>query len=239
MPLTLFQLPRPAVICDGVGYRYGEVPALNDVAFSLERGELAFLVGPSASGKTTLLRILHGQLRPSSGRLIVQGVDARRAGSGRRLRRQVGAVFHDCPLLERLTAVENVAYTLRARSLGLAPREAEERATTLLAEVGLGGRLGAYPRQLSGGQRQRLAIARAMAPGPGLLLADEPAAHLDAAGAGHVLGVLRQAARRGMAVLIATHDADSSAALGCRTLAIEGGRLRVGARPAEMLEVAR
>lgn len=238
MLVTLSQLRQPAVICDGVGFRYGQLPALRDIGFRLERGELAFVVGPSASGKTTLLRLVHGQLRPSSGRLIVHGVEAGEARSARRLRREVGVVFPDYRLLESCTAVENLTYALRVADLGLARGEAGRRAAALLEEAGLGDRLGAYPRELSGGQRQRLAIARTLATGPGLLLADEPAAHLDDENAAGILGLLRQAARRGTAVLVATHETRQVATMGCRILALERGRLLANGRSSQPLRAA-
>jgi cell division transport system ATP-binding protein len=161
----------------------------------------------------------------------VQGTDVGRIRNGRRLRRRVGVVFQDYRLLDRLSAVENVAYALRVADLRLPRREAGRQAATLLEEVGLGDRLKAYPRQLSGGQQQRVAIARALGPAPALLLADEPTANLDEENATHVLRLLQRAARHGTAVLVATHDAGQVAAFGGRILALERGRLQPRARP--------
>jgi cell division transport system ATP-binding protein len=236
---------EPAIAADGVGFSYGQIAALRNVSFSLARGEFAYLVGPSAAGKTTLLRMIHGQLRPTTGWLVVNSLDVGRAGPSelRRLRREVGVVFQDYKLLERLTAVENVAYALRVADLRLAPREAERRAGASLRQVGLGGRLGAYPRELSGGQQQRLAIARALAARPFALLADEPTASLDEANADNVMELLQRVAINGTTVLVATHDSGMVRESRCCVLALERGQLKPDrfhdpANPEQRLRVA-
>jgi cell division transport system ATP-binding protein len=226
--VTTAQRDGPAVTADGLGYAYGQIVALRHISFSLARGEFAYLVGPSAAGKTTLLRLIHGQLRPSSGRLVVHGVEVSRAGLSelRRLRREVGVVFQDYKLLERLTAAENVAYALRVADLTLAPHDAARRAAAALRQAGLGGRLSAYPRQLSGGQQQRLAIARALAARPVALLADEPTASLDDVNAGNVMELLQRVSANGTTVLVATHDSNLVGESRCRVLTLHRGQLR-------------
>jgi cell division transport system ATP-binding protein len=226
--VTLAQRDGPAVTADRLGFGYGHIPALRHVNFTLAHGEFAYLVGPSAAGKTTLLRLIHGQLRPSSGRLVVLGVEVSRAGLSelRRLRREVGVVFQDYKLLERLTAVENVAYALRVADLTLAPRDATRRAAAALRQVGLGGRLSAYPRELSGGQQQRLAIARALAARPVALLADEPTASLDDVNAGNVMELLQRVSAGGTTVLVATHDSGLVGESRCRVLTLHRGQLQ-------------
>ena len=235
----------PAIAADDVGYSYGSITALHQVSFSLARGEFAYLVGPSAAGKTTLLRMIHGQLRPSTGWLVVNSVDVGRASAAelRRLRRDIGVVFQDYKLLERLTATENVAYALRVADLTLAPREAERRAGAALRQVGLGGRLGAYPRELSGGQQQRLAIARALAARPFALLADEPTASLDDANTDNVIELLQSVSFNGTTVLVATHDSTLVHQSRCCVLRMERGRLQTDqyhdpAHPQHRLRVA-
>ena len=222
------QRDRPAIAAEGVGYAYGQFVALRSVSFSLARGEFAYLVGPSAAGKTTLLKLIHGQLRPTSGWLAVNAVDVGRADRSelRRLRREVGVVFQDYKLLERLTAVENVAYALRVADLTLAPHDAERRASAALRQVGLGGRLQGYPRELSGGQQQRLAIARALAARPFALLADEPTASLDHVNANNVMDLLQRVALSGTTVLVATHDSNLVRESRCCVLRLDRGELK-------------
>lgn len=218
---------QPAVRLDGVGFSYGRVPALENVSFCIERGELLYVVGPSAAGKTTLLRLLHGQLKPQQGGLLVDGSDLVKAGgrARRRLRRRVAVVFQDYRLLRRLTVVENVAYALRVADLWLPRKEAFRRATAALEAVGIAGRARAFPHQISGGQQQRLAIARALAARPAILLADEPTASLDRLEAKNILGLFEQAAKNGATVVVATHDAALVARTRRRVIALSEGRV--------------
>jgi cell division transport system ATP-binding protein len=217
----------PAIRFDGVSFSYGRLPALEKVSFAVAAGELAYVVGPSAAGKTTLLRLVHGQLRPQRGGLRVDGQDLTRARGRalRRLRRRVGVIFQDYRLLGRLTAEENVAYALRVVDLWLPRREAINRAGAALEAVGLEDRARAFPRQLSGGQQQRLAIARALAAAPAILLADEPTASLDRVEARKILALFELAAKGGTAVLIATHDAELVARLRYRVIGLSEGRI--------------
>lgn len=218
---------RPAIRFDGVSFSYGRVLALKDVSLTVEKGEFAYLLGPSAAGKTTLLKLIHAQLRPQRGRLFVQGIELTRARSGkvRRIRRQVGVVFQGYCLLERLTALENVAYALRVADLWLPRRAAFRRAAAALRDVGLEERARAFPRQLSGGQQQRLAIARALAARPSTLLADEPTASLDEAHADNVMTLLRRISRTGTTVLVATHDAGLVRGSRQRVLSLVSGEI--------------
>jgi cell division transport system ATP-binding protein len=232
-------LPRrvqPTVSCRGIGYRYGGHQALHDVSFDLGPGELAVLTGASAAGKTTLLRLLHGQLRPRSGRMVVLGVDAGRA---RGLRRRVGVVFQDHRLLSGRTALENVAYALRVSDLDLPRRQATGRALAALDQVGLGERPDAYPAELSGGQQQRVAIARALVARPALLLADEPTSNLDRESTARIVELLRGAARGGTAVLVASHEAGLIPGPGCRVLALDRGRMAIPDPGQPLLRAAR
>jgi cell division transport system ATP-binding protein len=217
----------PAIRFDGVSFSYGRLPALQSVSFSLAAGELAYVVGPSAAGKTTLLGLVHGQLRPQRGALFVDGQNLARARARtlRRLRRRVGVIFQDYRLLRRLTAVENVAYALRVVDLWLPRREAFERAGAALEAVGLEDRARSFPHQLSGGQQQRLAIARALAAAPTILLADEPTASLDRVEARKILALFELAAKGGTAVLIATHDAELVAHVRQRVIGLSEGTI--------------
>jgi cell division transport system ATP-binding protein len=218
---------QPAIRLDGVSFSYGRVPALENVSFCIAPGELTYVVGPSAAGKTTLLKLLHGELRVQRGALLVDGRDLVRARSRsrRKLRRRVAVVFQDYRLLRRLTVVENVVYALRVADLWLPRREALRRAIAALEAVGIAERARAFPHQISGGQQQRLAIARAVAARPAILLADEPTASLDRVEAKRILSLFESAAGDGTTVLVATHDADLVAKSRRRVIALRAGRV--------------
>src|SRR5437763_10888120 len=174
---------RPGALVElrGVSRRYGKLVALRGIDLAIEPGEFLFLIGPSEAGKTTLLKLIHGDLRPNKGTIRV---DRHRLNKRWRrflpqLRREVAAVFQDGRLLPDMTARGNVGFALQVADLGMPRREVRARAQARLDEVGLGLRPSAYPHQLSGGQQRRLAIARALGHDPVLLLADEPTANLD------------------------------------------------------------
>jgi putative ABC transport system ATP-binding protein len=202
------------------------VRALNDVSIEVNRGEALLIVGPSGSGKTTLLQILGALLRPTSGSVQVDGqpIDALSPQALARLRLAFfGFVFQAYNLIPTLNAWENVAVALDLG--GVRGRLAERRSRALLDEVGLANRTGAYPGQMSGGEKQRVAVARALALEPAVILADEPTASLDSASGWQVIRLLRGlAGRHGRAVVIVTHDQRLIAA-GDRTIAIEDGRI--------------
>jgi ABC-type ATPase involved in cell division len=214
-----------SVRCRNLSYGFGPVLTLRDLNFDILRGELACLVGPPGSGKSTLLRLMRGQLRPRSGRLWVEGVEVRGAGAGqlRQLRRRVGAVFRDYPLLESMTAIGNIAYVLRIVDLRMSPSAARRRALDALEQVGLHDRRAAYPRELRPDQRQRLALARARAARPALLLADEPTERLDEDQSGRLVSLLAELADQGLTVLMATSDAELAAGTGGRVLELVQG----------------
>jgi cell division transport system ATP-binding protein len=218
---------QPAIRLDGVSFAYGRVPALESVSFCLAPGELTYVVGPSAAGKTTLLKLLHGELRAQRGALLVDGRDLVRARgrTRRQLRRRVAVVFQDYRLLRRLTVVENVVYALRVADLWLPRREALRRAIAALEAVGIAERARAFPHQISGGQQQRLAIARAVAARPAILLADEPTASLDRVEAKRIVSLFESAASQGTTVLVATHDPGLVAKSRRRVIALSAGRV--------------
>ena len=179
---------------------------LRDVNFELAEGSFRWLLGASGAGKTTLLRLMNMSLRPTKGEVTVLGA---RSGSVRRnvmsrLRRQVGVIFQDFPLLPHLSAFDNVALPLR---LGGKP-EGQVRADVMemLRWMGLTEKLVSMPQDLSGGERQRVVIARAVIGRPRLLLADEPTAGLDTTQAERVIYLLREVNRLGSTVIIATHN---------------------------------
>lgn len=211
---------------DGVGLRYGRAPeVLKDLSFELAPGSFHFLTGASGAGKTSLLRLIHLALRPSRGLITLFGRDTARLGRRElpAMRRRIGVVLQDKRLLEHLNAFDNVALPLR-----LARRKPADYATDvieLLAWVGLGERLDAYPQALSGGEQQRLAIARAVVNRPDILLADEPTGDVDHEMALRIVRLLVELNRLGTTVLIASHDESLVASSGRPVLHLEGGRL--------------
>lgn len=200
----------------------GELALLRDVGFSVATGEAVAVVGASGSGKTTLLGLLAGLDTPTSGEVWLDGraifqldEDGRAA-----LRRDlVGFVFQSFQLLPNLTALENVMLPLE-----LAGRDdASDVANEILARVGLARRVGHYPRQLSGGEQQRIAIARAIAPRPQILFADEPTGNLDPDTGAQIIQLLLSLRRQiGVALILVTHDADLAGQCDRRLLLLDG-----------------
>lgn len=189
------------------------VRALRGVDLTVAVGEMVAVTGPSGSGKSTLLAVLAGLERPDEGQVRLLGndlVDASEAQLARVRRRHVGIVFQFFNLLDGMSALENVA--LAARAGGFGRRDADGRAEELLDQMGLLGRATAVPATLSGGERQRLAIARALANDPDLLLADEPTGALDSDSGAEVLDVLRRLHATGRSLLVVTHSPEVAAA---------------------------
>src|SRR5215469_11185792 len=201
------------VRCRGIEktYRQGaiDVPALRGVDLDIEAGDFATLAGPSGSGKTTLLNIIGGLDHPTKGEVTVDGQsmnDLDKNGLADLRPHQIGFVFQSLNLIPVLSAVENVEFILEL--LGTAKGAARTRALEVLTEVGLKGLEDRRPSRLSGGQQQRVAVARALAPKPAIVLADEPTANLDSKNAEELIELMaRLNAASGITFLIATHDA--------------------------------
>jgi cell division transport system ATP-binding protein len=211
---------------DEVTMRYGRGPAvLRDISFSLAPGTFHFITGPSGAGKTSLLKLAYLAASPSQGevRLFGQAVSRIPASHRPLLRRRIGVVFQDLLLLDHLSAYDNAALPLRIS--GARPGEYRADVAELLAWVGLGARMGAYPPELAGGEKQRLAIARAVVNRPQLLLADEPTSNVDADMALRIYRLFVELNRLGTTVLIATHDQDLVGRSGRASLHLEGGRI--------------
>lgn len=209
-------------------YRDGKVAvsALAGVSLTVAPGEFVAVIGPSGCGKSTLLNLVAGLDRPTRGTILVDGVDLTRCAEGAlsRLRRErIGIVFQFYNLLPHLTARENVALPLLLNATPT--REIASRVGEELEAVGLLTRADHFPHELSGGEMQRVAVARALAPRPALLLADEPTGNLDSQLGGAVLEILRRLNRaRAFTVLLATHSPEA-AAVADRVVRLRDGRL--------------
>ena len=181
-------------------------PALSDVSVDISKGEFAFLIGASGSGKSTFLRLLLREDRPDSGSLVVAGHDLVRMKAGQvpTLRRSLGVVFQDFRLLQSKAVAENVAFALQV--IGKSRKTIDKVVPETLDMVGLGGKSGRRPNELSGGEQQRVAIARAFVNRPKLLLADEPTGNLDPETSEDIMLLLDRINRTGTTVLMATHD---------------------------------
>jgi cell division transport system ATP-binding protein len=203
-------------------------PVLEDISFSIQRGEFLFLTGRSGAGKSTLLKLMLAVERPSSGRVILGDQDISRL-SRRQLpyfRRKLGVVFQDFKLLPRRTVFENIAFVLEI--MGIPRKEIEERVHQQLHEVGLAACAHKRPSSLSGGEKQRVAIARALIHRPLVLLADEPTGNLDPQIAAEIMTLFQQAHARGTTLVIATHDLamlQEAAYQDCRILHVSEGQI--------------
>jgi len=199
---------RAIVMLRGVGREYaGDVKALRDVDLDIHRGELVAIIGPSGSGKTTMLNVMGTLDRPSTGQVVVDGLDVAelsdRELSALRARR-IGFVFQQFHLAPGVSAMDNVADGLLYTGAGL--RERRERAEAALRRVGLGHRLTHRPHALSGGEKQRTAIARAVVREPALLLADEPTGALDSQSGEGVMQLLLDLNETGTTIVVITHE---------------------------------
>jgi cell division transport system ATP-binding protein len=203
----------------------GGTEALRAVDLRVDRGALAFVTGPSGAGKSTLLRLVARLERPTEGRVLVDGQDLDRLGSGAvaRFRQGIGMVFQDHRLLGDRRVQDNVALPLEI--IGYRPAEIRRRVRAALDKVGLLPRERAWPQTLSAGEQQRVGIARAIVHRPALLLADEPTGNLDPALSREIMALFLEFNRIGMTALIASHNLSLIRALGQPVLHLEQGRI--------------
>ena len=186
--------------------KFYEDVVLKDISFSINKGELAFITGPSGVGKTTLLKLIYAGTIPDEGNITVAGWEIRdlKQRTIPYLRRHVGVVFQDFRLLHNKTVFDNVALALRIHNMH--PKEIKEDVNEVLKDVKLKHKTHAFPQHLSGGEQQRVVIARAMVSRPTVLLADEPTGNLDSANSEIVMNLFKEINARGTTVLIATHN---------------------------------
>lgn len=199
--------------------------ALDDVTFTIDRGEFVFLVGPSGSGKTTLFRLLIRDAIPSTGSIFIGDWDLVKLPKNKvhQLRKNVGVVFQDLKLLRDRTIYENIMFPLEVGNID--SKEARERVEGIIERVGIAEHREKFPVQLSGGELQRAAIARALAFSPEILLADEPTGDLDNATSWEIIKLLQDINAGGTTIVMATHNADIVNSLRLRTLVLEKGKL--------------
>jgi cell division transport system ATP-binding protein len=202
------------------------VVALDNVSLTIDTGEFVSIVGMSGTGKSTLVRLLTAEERPSQGEVRVDDWVVNRINPKHIpfYRRQIGVVFQDFKLLTRKTVFENVAFALEVAGND-PPDKIQHRVLEVLDVVGLRDRRDAFPEQLSGGEQQRIAIARALVHQPKLLIADEPTGNLDVVNTKEVIGLLEKINAAGTTVIMVTHDAEVVNDLRRHVVTIDGGRV--------------
>jgi cell division transport system ATP-binding protein len=200
-------------------------PALNSVSLEVLKGEFVFLVGASGSGKSSFLRLVLKEDKPTKGKIFVLGQDLGQLSSGKvpYFRRSLGVVFQDFRLLPNKTVFDNVAFTLQV--IGKSKGFIQEAVPDVLKLVGLGGKQNRFPHELSGGEQQRVAIARAVVNKPSILLADEPTGNLDPATSAGIMTLLATINANGTTVLMATHDAGIVDQMKRRVIELVGGQI--------------
>jgi cell division transport system ATP-binding protein len=200
-------------------------PALNGVDLEVQKGEFVFLVGASGSGKSSFLRLVLKEDRPTKGKIFVLGQDLGAISTGKvpYFRRSLGVVFQDFRLLPNKTVFDNVAFTLQV--IGKSKGFIQEAVPDVLKMVGLGGKQNRFPHELSGGEQQRVAIARAVVNKPAILLADEPTGNLDPATSAGIMTLLATINANGTTVLMATHDAGIVDQMKRRVIELVGGQI--------------
>ena len=200
-------------------------PALSDVTLQIFAGEFIFLVGHSGSGKSTFIRLLTREIKPTSGKIYVADEDLTTMRNWRvpYLRRNIGCVFQDFKLLPNKTVFENVAFALEV--IGKSRHVIKTQVPEVLRLVGLSDKLNSYPDQLSGGQQQRVSIARAIVNRPPLLICDEPTGNLDPQTSRGIMDLLERINRTGTTVLVATHDREMVDNMRRRVIALDRGQL--------------
>ena len=199
------------------------IAALNGINLKIEQGEFVFIVGDSGSGKSTLIRLLMKELDPTSGTIIVNGMNLNRMKHRHiaKYRRHLGVVFQDFRLLKDRNIYENIAFAQRV--IETPTRILKQKVPAALSLVGLAQKYKAYPRELSGGEQQRVAIARAVVNEPAILLADEPTGNLDPTNAWEIMKLLEEANERGTTVLVVTHNHEIVAEMKKRVITMQKG----------------
>ena len=209
----------------GLTKTYGDHQVLKGINEHISKGEKVAIIGPSGSGKSTFLRCLNLLEEPTSGTITFEGVDITNPKNDiNKLRARMGMVFQQFNLFPHMTVKQNI--TLAPTKLKLMTKaQADKKALELLERVGLPDKANAYPKQLSGGQQQRIAIARALAMNPDVMLFDEPTSALDPEMVGEVLEIMKELADDGMTMVVVTHEMGFAREVGTRVLFMDGGHI--------------
>lgn len=217
-------------------YKEGSIHALDGVSMEIEKGEVVVIIGPSGSGKSTLLRSLNLLEVPTSGSILVDGVDITSPKVNINLHRQkMGMVFQHFNLFPNMTILKNMTIA-PMKLLHKSKEEAEAKAMELLERVNLADRANSYPSQLSGGQKQRIAIVRALCMEPEILLFDEPTSALDPEMVGEVLEVMKDLAEEGMTMAVVTHEMGFAKEVASRVIFMDAGTIVEQNTPEEIFE---
>ena len=205
--------------------QFGDLQVLKGINEEIRKGDVMVIIGPSGSGKSTLIRCLNLMETPTSGQIIFEGEDITQKGFDvNRHRQKVGMVFQQFNLFGNLSVLENITISL-TKVKHLPEDQAKEKALALLRRVGLEDKAAAYPSQLAGGQKQRIAIVRALAMEPDVLLFDEPTSALDPEMVGEVLQVIWDLAKEGITMVVVTHEMGFARKVGTRVLFMDNGQI--------------
>ena len=204
---------------------YGEITAIREVSFEVKSGEFVFLTGPSGTGKTTVLKLILGEILPDAGQVWFGTIDVAKLKQRDlpKLRQKIGCVFQDYKLLNEKTVGENIEIALAV--LGVPEKKWPEKVTEVLKDVGLSDKKNSFPAQLSGGELQRVSLARALVVEPELILADELTGNLDWDIAAEIMQLLEKISKKGKTVIMATHNREIVAKMKKREIKLKRGRL--------------
>ena len=206
-------------------YESSNSVALDGIDLTIKDGEFVFLVGPSGSGKTTIMKLITGEIRPTSGTIVVNDFDMSTIKRRKlpKARRTLGVVFQDYRLIENMTVYDNVAFAMRV--VGARSKDIKTRVPYILDLVGLEGREKRMPNELSGGEQQRVAIARALVNEPRMIVADEPTGNLDPVRSLELMLLFEKINEMGTTVMVVTHEKELVNAFSKRVITIDGGHL--------------
>ncbi len=205
-------------------YKTG-VTAIHDMDLRIGKGEFVFIIGSTGCGKSTLIKMLYREEKPTSGDILVGGLNVGKLRNSKvyKLRRKIGVVFQDFKLLNKKTVYENVAFALEI--FGLPKDEIHTKVLKVLDLVGLKNKAKSYPTELSGGEQQRVAIARAIVNGPKLLICDEPTGNLDEVTSMEIMAVLGEISKMGTTIIMVTHDTEIVNRMKKRVIVLDSGRI--------------